>query len=241
RRPIMDRPRRDSRQHNGITVRRRSQPTFATKSAVFGNWHPQTATGLVAATIVYLFVWDFFQYWFHRAVHASALLWPVHALHHDDENVNWSTSQRTTIWSVVIVFFSVNLPTVMICGLQLLPLAAAYVFFKGFGLFNHANIRINLGPLTPVISGPQFHRLHHGRDGEYFDKNFAAFFPVIDIIFGTYRKPLPDEYPATGLSDRGPATLSLVQILRATLGMAADQNANGAAEAASQTPVATGI
>ncbi len=190
----------------------------------FGDWHPRTTTGLIAVTIVYILVWDFFQYWFHRAEHKFAILWPVHALHHDEESLNWTTSQRNTLWSALLHFFLVNVPTVMVCGLDLLPIAGAYLFFKTYGLFNHANIRVNLGFLTPVISGPQWHRIHHGRNKEYFNKNFAAFFPVIDIVFGTYRRPLPDEYPATGLSDRPQASLSLKHLLQNVFGIAPDRD-----------------
>jgi sterol desaturase/sphingolipid hydroxylase (fatty acid hydroxylase superfamily) len=194
----------------------------------FGDWHPRTTTGLIAVTIVYVFVWDFFQYWFHRAEHKFAVLWPVHALHHDEECLNWTTSQRNTLWSALLHFFLVNVPTVIVCGLDLFPIAGAYLFFKIYGPFNHANIRVDLGFLTPLISGPQWHRIHHGRNEEYFNKNFAAFFPVIDIVFGTYRRPLPNEYPATGLSDRPQASLSLKHLLQNVFGIAPDRDAEKA-------------
>jgi sterol desaturase/sphingolipid hydroxylase (fatty acid hydroxylase superfamily) len=71
--------------------------------------------------------------------------------------------------------------------------------FRLWGFVNHSNIRLNLGPLTPVISGPHWHRIHHSINQEHYDKNYATFFPFIDIIFGTYHKPERDEYPQTGL------------------------------------------
>lgn len=186
---------------------------------VFEDWHPQTVIELIAATLIYAFVWDFFQYWFHRAEHTFAFLWPVHALHHDEENLNCTTSQRNTFWSGALHFFLVAIPTLVICGFQLLPIAGSYVLFKAYSFFNHANVRLNLGPLTPVISGPQWHRLHHGRDAEYFNTNFAAFFPIFDIIFGTYRRPRRDEYPATGLSDRPQAPLKFKNLFADVFGM----------------------
>ena len=168
----------------------------------FGDWHPDTIGGLIAATAVYMLIWDFFQYWFHRAEHGLAFLWPVHELHHDEEHVNVTTSQRTSVLSGICHGLLVNLPTIIICGLDLLPLVASVVFFRFYSLFIHANIRLDLGVLTPVIAGPQWHRLHHGREPEYFDKNFATFFPFYDILFGTYRRPMPGEYPQTGLGSR---------------------------------------
>ena len=168
----------------------------------FGDWHPDTIGGLIAATAVYMLIWDFFQYWFHRAEHGLAFLWPVHELHHDEEHVNVTTSQRTSVLSGICHGLLVNLPTILVCGLDLLPLAASVIFFRFYSLFIHANIRLDLGVLTPVIAGPQWHRLHHGRDKEYFNKNFATFFPFLDILFGTYRRPKPGEYPETGIGSR---------------------------------------
>ncbi len=116
----------------------------------------------------------------------------MHALHHDEENVNCTTSQRNTFWSNVLHFFLVAIPTLIVCGFQLLQIMGSYLLFKFYSFFNHANVRIDLGPLTPVISGPQWHRLHHGRDEQYYNTNFAAFFPIFDIVFGTYRRPQRD-------------------------------------------------
>ncbi len=186
---------------------------------IFEEWRPQTAIELIGATLIYAFVWDFFQYWFHRAEHTFAFLWPVHALHHDEENVNCTTSQRNTFWSSVLHFFLVAIPTLVICGFQLLPIVGSYLLFKVYSFFNHANVRVDLGPLTPVISGPQWHRLHHGRDAQYYNTNFAAFFPIFDIVFGTYRRPQRDEYPATGLSDRPQAPWTLRHLFADVFGI----------------------
>ncbi|HEY0220098.1 MAG TPA: sterol desaturase family protein [Afipia sp.] len=186
---------------------------------IFEDWRPETTIELVGATLIYAFVWDFFQYWFHRAEHTFAFLWPVHALHHDEENVNCTTSQRNTFWSSVLHFFLVAIPTLIVCGFQLLPIVGSYLLFKVYSFFNHANVRVDLGPLTPVISGPQWHRLHHGRDAQYFNTNFAAFFPIFDIVFGTYRRPQRGEYPATGLSDRPQAPLTLKCLLADIFGV----------------------
>jgi sterol desaturase/sphingolipid hydroxylase (fatty acid hydroxylase superfamily) len=72
--------------------------------------------------------------------------------------------------------------------------------FRLWGFVNHANLRLHLGPLTALVSNPQWHRIHHSISIEHRDKNFAAFFPVIDIMFGTYYRPHKHEYPATGVA-----------------------------------------
>jgi sterol desaturase/sphingolipid hydroxylase (fatty acid hydroxylase superfamily) len=48
------------------------------------------------------------------------------------------------------------------------------------------------------VSGPRWHRLHHSIDVEHMNCNFAAFFPVIDLLFGTYRAPDPSALLRTG-------------------------------------------
>jgi sterol desaturase/sphingolipid hydroxylase (fatty acid hydroxylase superfamily) len=82
---------------------------------------------------------------------------------------------------------------------------AVIVGYMASAFFNHANIRLRLGPLTPILCGPQYHRIHHSRLPEHQDKNFAALFPVIDMMFGTYHRPSRDEFPPTGLISGAPA------------------------------------
>ena len=80
--------------------------------------------------------------------------------------------------------------------------AVTFVMFKLYRFVNHANTRLDLGFLTPVISGPHWHRIHHSTFAEHYEKNFAAFFPFIDILFGSYYRPGVDEYPPTGIPAR---------------------------------------
>ena len=181
---------------------------------VFGNWHSSTLAGQILLTLAYVAVWDFFQYWLHRAEHTFAPLWAIHLFHHEDDHLNGTTSLRNSAWSILANFFFVSLPTLILCGVDMIPVVGAYLFFKVYGFFNHANVRLSLGPATAVLSGPQWHRLHHGRDSHYHNKNFAAFFPVLDIVFGTYRKPARDEFPETGLTDYPPPPLTIGNALR---------------------------
>jgi sterol desaturase/sphingolipid hydroxylase (fatty acid hydroxylase superfamily) len=186
---------------------------------VLGGWHPAGLWAFALATAVYAFVWDFFQYWAHRAQHVVPALWPAHALHHDDDRMNSTTSLRNTLWSGVLGLLLVQIPTLVVCGVDLLTIYGAYLLFATWGFINHANVRVSFGPLTPVISGPQLHRVHHGRSPEYHDCNFAAFFPLWDVVFRTYRAPARDEYPETGLTDRAPRPLGARQLVCDTLGL----------------------
>jgi sterol desaturase/sphingolipid hydroxylase (fatty acid hydroxylase superfamily) len=168
---------------------------------VFHDWRRPGFLGLALSVFVYGAMWDFFQYWFHRWQHESSALWPTHRLHHSDSAVNTTTALRRSILELLLIFVFILVPTVIVAGVDVTAAPIAFAIFYGWGFFNHANIRLSLGPLTPAFSGPQWHRLHHGLDADCRDRNYAAYFPIIDIVFGTYRGPHKDECPATGVTD----------------------------------------
>ena len=172
---------------------------------VVPGWRPTGVFGLLLSIAVYGIAWDFFQYWFHRTQHQMPSLWPSHRVHHSDDAINASTALRRSLPELALIFIFVFLPTVLTAGIE--PVAAwfAFVIFYSWGFFNHADLRIPLGVLTPVLSGPAWHRLHHGLDAPYGNCNYAAFFPVLDILFGTYLAPRLGELPATGITESGPS------------------------------------
>ena len=73
---------------------------------------------------------------------------------------------------------------------------------SAWGQFVHANTRISLGPLIYLLASPRFHRVHHSLATGHRDKNFASFFPVLDVLFGTAYFPKSDETIKAGLSDK---------------------------------------
>ncbi len=150
--------------------------------------------------IAFAVTWDVWQYWVHRWQHAWPVLWETHRFHHSEQQLNTSAQARHHLSSYVLYMVS-YLPMLLLFG-ALTPHVVVSVFmFRVWGFVNHANVRIGLGPLTTVIAGPQWHRIHHSVSPEHYDKNFAALFPFIDRIFGTYYGPSRNEYPETGLSE----------------------------------------
>jgi sterol desaturase/sphingolipid hydroxylase (fatty acid hydroxylase superfamily) len=168
----------------------------------------------IAQLLAFFFIYDFFYYWFHRAQHTLAFAWPQHKLHHSEQSVNVTTTLRHHWLEEPIRVWAILLPTGLLFNQKPVTIGWLATSMILFGYFVHLNVRLPLGPFTPVIAGPQWHRLHHSIKPEHTDRNFAAFFPIFDIVFGTYAKPGRDEYPATGLhsgeSLNGPllATLS---------------------------------
>ncbi len=201
------------------------------RDPLLAGWIPDSPAGWIAGALLYAFVWDFFQYWFHFLQHRVRPLWFMHALHHDSRALNATDALRATFWSLFFQGLFIGIPVVML-GVHLgLHSYAGLLLFSTWGFYNHANLRVSHGPLTAVLSGPQYHRIHHDADPAYHDKNFAAFFPVIDIVFGTYQAPVPGRVPATGLSDRPQSRGGLLAVVAATFGVRAVQPDITAAEA----------
>jgi sterol desaturase/sphingolipid hydroxylase (fatty acid hydroxylase superfamily) len=89
------------------------------------------------------------------------------------------------------------------------------MFLNALSLFYHSAIRVRLAWLDRVFVTPQMHRIHHSVDPQHYNKNFADALPIFEILFGTYHRPSPAEFPATGL---GPTFLAPRSVWSAQFG-----------------------
>src|SRR5215207_230745 len=153
----------------------------------------------VVFALANLFVLDLFIYWFHRLQHTVPWMWDVHAVHHADEHFNVTTTTVHSWLHFIMMAIGVTVPMTILFKL---PAATNWVIgmtLVGWMFVTHLNIKFSFGRLSWLIVGPQVHRIHHSALREHMNKNFAGYFPVWDIVFGTYYAPKPDEYPPTGL------------------------------------------
>lgn len=148
-----------------------------------------------------VFIADFFYYWMHRSQHTFEPLWAVHKLHHMEYSLCAITSSRHHWLESVLRIFFIDIPVAALFSVTAGKGMFLAILLTYWGFFIHANIRLQFGPLTRVFGGPQLHRLHHSLQPEHFDRNFAAFFPIWDILFGTYCHPKPHEWSRTGMAD----------------------------------------
>lgn len=162
-------------------------------------FHADSILEQIGAAVVFVVIYDFFYYWLHRAQHSFGWLWEQHAIHHSDDALNVSTTVRHHWLEPLFQAIAVTLPMSIIFKLTPVSMWTVSTFIAAYTGFNHLNLRLGFGRLSWLASSPQLHRIHHSIKPRHFDKNFAAYFPVWDVLFGTYYHPAPDEYPATGV------------------------------------------
>ncbi|MEO5670784.1 MAG: sterol desaturase family protein, partial [Ramlibacter sp.] len=174
-----------------------------------GQW-PWWQTSMMV--VAYLLSFDFCYYWFHRAQHAWPFLWRFHRLHHSDISISSTSSFRHHWMEETFRYFVIAIPLYMLFGRPTEYAPFIGLTIGAFGLFIHANIRLDMGPLTHVIIGPRYHRMHHSIAETEINRNFATFFPIWDRVFGTQALPRKNENPDTGIAtDRKPN--GILQIL----------------------------
>jgi len=156
----------------------------------------------ILMALLYIFLTDFIFYWYHRAQHQFKYLWVIHELHHSDTELNVTTSMRTYWLERPIQALLITIPITFLVGLDSRGVKIFPVLLTAWLFFTHANLKLRLGFLTPVICGPQLHRIHHSNLAEHQGKNLAQFFPIFDILFGTYYHPGYNEFPTTGLMEK---------------------------------------
>jgi sterol desaturase/sphingolipid hydroxylase (fatty acid hydroxylase superfamily) len=167
------------------------------------------ALEVVAVIAASLFLHDLWFYWAHRLEHAVPFLWEFHKLHHSDERMNATTWARDhflqVVWRQVFPTFTLGL--LMDLDVREAGVAGFYfaVFTSLLSMFYHSGVRLRTPWLDRVLVTPQVHRIHHSVDPTHYNRNFADFLPIFDIVFGTYRQPDRDEFPSTGLGTMYPA------------------------------------
>ncbi|AQS39418.1 sterol desaturase [Shewanella psychrophila] len=130
---------------------------------------------------------DFCYYWFHRASHRVRWMWAAHVAHHSSENMNFSTAFRQSLMYPLAGMWVFWLPLVVV-GFD--PNWVVFVVLLNLGLqfFVHTQAVKTLGPFEWIFNTPSHHRVHHGRNPQYIDKNYAGVLIIWDRMFGTYAK-----------------------------------------------------
>ena len=150
---------------------------------------PQTAlTVKTALTVIILFIGvDFFYYWFHRLSHEINLIWASHVVHHQSEEYNLSVALRQS--STQTFFSSVFYIPLALAGFHPVIFLAVNEFQTLYQFWIHTR---TIGkfpkPIEFIFCTPSHHRVHHGVDPKYIDRNHGGTLIIWDRIFGTFQE-----------------------------------------------------
>jgi sterol desaturase/sphingolipid hydroxylase (fatty acid hydroxylase superfamily) len=152
--------------------------TFVHRVALFNiGWHWWS-------WLLVFFADDFTYYWFHRTSHECRLFWASHVVHHSSQHYNLGTALRQT-WtgSAMTWIFWLWLPFIGFPPLMVMTMQAISLLYQ---FWIHTELVRNMGPLETVLNTPSHHRVHHGSNREYLDRNHAGILIIWDRLFGTF-------------------------------------------------------
>jgi sterol desaturase/sphingolipid hydroxylase (fatty acid hydroxylase superfamily) len=147
----------------------------------------------IPITVQWLFVifaWDFLFYWSHRMHHSLDFLWKIHSTHHQPAHFNLSVGIRNSWFQPLTSFpFFAILAFLGVPIEQFLLVSAIHYFIQ---FFNHNSLILKSGFIEKIIITPSLHRIHHGKNEEYIDKNHGGTFVFWDKLFGTFQAERDD-------------------------------------------------
>ena len=139
------------------------------------------------AVLAWLVAIDSIDYWNHRLLHLPGF-WPIHAVHHSDPHMNWTTSSRVHVLEICVM----QITYILLASWMNLP-AEGLGFVVGARLLHnnwvHTRYDVSLGWLDRVIATPRYHHWHHADDPAAYNSNFGNTFALWDLLFGTWRVP----------------------------------------------------
>lgn len=142
----------------------------------------------------WLLLWigvDFFYYWYHRVSHRNSFFWIGHSVHHQSEHFNLSVAlrqgyfQTLTSWVFYLPLALIGFPTWMF-----VIVASVNTIYQ---FWIHTESIRKMGWFEKIFNTPSHHRVHHGKNPQYIDKNYAGSLIIWDKLFGTFE---PEEAPA---------------------------------------------
>ena len=157
------------------------------------SWWPGVSSIPFISFLIYLVLLDFVDYLYHRASHAFNWWWQLHSLHHSQTVMTaWSDNRNHVLDDIMRASFMAFFALLFgVSPGQFIMLFALSQFIQSW---QHANIKVHLGPAKYLLISPMFHRMHHavgygheakGKPGVLGGCNFGILFPWWDMLFKT--------------------------------------------------------
>lgn len=128
---------------------------------------------------------DFMFYWLHYVDHYCRLFWAVHVTHHSSEEFNLTVGFRSSVFQPLYRFMYFIPLSLM--GFEAMDIMFMYSATQIYGILIHTKYINKLGWLENILATPSNHRVHHGSNVKYLDKNMGMIFIFWDKLFGTYQ------------------------------------------------------
>ena len=137
--------------------------------------------GSLAVAVV---AWDFLYYWDHRWMHEVRLFWANHVTHHSSQRYNLSTALRQPWSGFLLSWVYLPMPLLGIPAAQVAKAGQLNLLYQ-YWIHTEAIDRLPR-PIEAVFNTPSHHRVHHGADQQYLDRNYGGVLIVWDKLFGTF-------------------------------------------------------
>jgi sterol desaturase/sphingolipid hydroxylase (fatty acid hydroxylase superfamily) len=155
---------------------------------------------LIAQLFLMLLIAEFGRYWVHFAAHKVPALWRLHANHHSPNRLYFLNAARFHPIEKFIFQIPEVVPFILL-GTNIETLTLYFVFNSLHGLFQHSNIKLQLGFLNYVFSMTELHRWHHSKNIDESDRNFGNNLIIWYIVFGTFFYPRNPQVGEVGLNN----------------------------------------
>jgi sterol desaturase/sphingolipid hydroxylase (fatty acid hydroxylase superfamily) len=156
---------------------------------------PDWGTG-VLPSLAAIAGWDFIYYWNHRLQHESRFMWAIHVVHHSSEHYNLSTALRQPVADVLGLFVPYGLMSLLGVNPTLIERARGVNLIYQYWI--HTEVIRSIGFGERFLNTPSHHRVHHGSNRQYLDRNHGSILIIWDKLFGTFEPE--DEKVVYGLT-----------------------------------------
>jgi len=159
---------------------------------IFEHWRLFEIPNTIWTWIILFIGVDFFYYWFHRMSHQVNALWAAHIVHHQSEEYNLTVALRQS-WFQGWFSWVFYLPLALI-GFDPIMFLTLSSFNTLYQFWIHTRTIKSMGFLEYILNTPSHHRVHHGSNPKYIDKNHAGTLIIWDMMFGTFQKEEEEVY-----------------------------------------------
>lgn len=128
---------------------------------------------------------DFMFYWLHRIDHYCRFFWAVHVTHHSSEEFNLTVGFRSSVFQPLYRF--IYFIPISLMGFKGVDIMFMYAATQIYGILVHTQLIHKMGILEYIFVTPSHHRVHHGSNVRYLDKNMGMFLIIWDKLFGTFQ------------------------------------------------------